>query len=120
MEERRPLWMVDKMACDFTYLHCLLIDICADECESADFSAGAVVGIAVTITLLVALPVGAVIGLAVEWWVRRRDRGPTSEGPQQKMEQQLQEADYEEPPLETIIPLRDNQAYGHVDLRRKN
>ena len=30
-----------------------------------------------------------------------------------------QGADYEEA-LETAIPLRDNQAYGHVDLKRKN
>ena len=91
----------------------------SDECESADFSAGAAAGIAVTITLLVALPVGVVIGLGVAWWIWRRGQSPTSEGPQQKMEQQLQGADYEEP-LETVIPLRDNLAYGHVDLKRKN
>ena len=39
-------------------------------------------------------------------------RWGSSESHQQKS-QQLQEADYEEP-LETAIPLRDNQAYGNV------
>ena len=89
----------------------MFVDIFGDECESADFSAGAVAGIAVAITLLVALPVGVVIGLGVAWWFRRRGQGP---GPHQKMEQQLQGADYDEP-LETDIPLRDNKAYGQVD-----
>ena len=54
-----------------------------------------------------------------ELWVWHGGFGgqsPTNEGRQQKMEQG---ADYEEA-LETAIPLRDNQAYGHVDLKRKN
>ena len=62
---------------------------------------------------------GVVIGLGVSWWVRRHGQGPTSEGSQQKTEQQLQGAIYEEP-VETVIPLSDNLAYGHVDLKRKN
>ena len=88
------------------------------KCEEEALSAGAVAGIAVTATLLLALPVGVVIGLGVAWCGMRRGRGPTSEGGQQKS-QQLQEAIYEEP-LETAIPLRDNQAYGHLDTQRKN
>ena len=99
----------------FEFFH-LLVDIFA---ESADLSAGAVAAIAITITLLVSLPVGVVIGLGVAWWVWGHGHSPIGEGPQQKMEQQLQGADYEEP-LETVIPLRDNQAYGHVELKRKN
>ena len=46
-------------------------------------------------------------------------QGPTSKGPQQKTEQQLQGVIYEEP-VETAIPLSDNLAYGHVDMKRKN
>ena len=88
------------------------------ECEGECLSAGATVGIAVTATLLLALPVGAVIGLGVACYGMRRGRGPTSEGGQQKC-QQLQGAIYEEPP-ETAIPLRDNQAYGHCDIQRNN
>ena len=33
--------------------------------------------------------------------------------------EQLQDAIYDEP-LETVIPLSDNQAYGHVDLKTGN
>ena len=44
--------------------------------------------------------------------------GPISEAQQQKKEQ-LEGAIYEEP-LETAIPLRDNQAYGHVDVKHLN
>ena len=96
----------------------MAIDIFVDECEKTDFSAGGAAGITFTITLLVALSVGVVIGLGVSWWVWRHGQGPTSEGPQQKTDQQLQGAIYEEP-VETVIPLSDNLAYGHVDLKRK-
>ena len=58
---------------------------------------------------------GVVIGLGVAWWVWRRGQGPTSEGPQQKTEQQLQGAIYEKSP-ETAIPLSDNEAYGSVEV----
>ena len=61
---------------------------------------------------------GVVIGVGVTWYGKRRGRGPTSEGDQHKS-QQVQEAIYEEPP-ETAIPLSDNQAYGHIDMQRKN
>ena len=44
--------------------------------------------------------------------------GPIIEGQQQQKEQ-LEGAIYEEP-LETAIPLRDNQAYGNVDLKHLN
>ena len=87
-------------------------------CEGEVLSAGAVAGIAVTITLLLALPVGVVIGVGVAWYSKRCGRGPTSKGDQHKS-QQVQEAIYEEPP-ETAIPLSDNQAYGHFDTQRKN
>ena len=99
-----------------SYIYHLFIDIFAEE---HNFSAGATAGIAFTITLLVALPVGVVIGLGVAWWVWRRGQGPTSEGPQQKTEQQLQGAIYEEP-VEIVIPLSDNLAYGHIARGGKN
>ena len=91
-------------------------------CKSEEevLSAGAVASIAVTVTLLLALPVGVVIGLGVAWYGKRRGQGPSihSEGDQHKS-QQVQEAIYEEPP-ETAIPLSDNQAYGHFDIQRRN
>ena len=88
--------------------------------EGEVLSAGAAAGIAVTVTLLLSLPVGVVIGLGVAWYGKRRGRGPSthSEGDQHKS-QQVQEAIYEESP-ETAIPLSDNQAYGHIDMQRKN
>ena len=81
------------------------------EGDSKGLAAGATVGIAVTVTFLLTLPVGVVIGLGVAWYGMRRDQSHNSKGSQQKS-QQLQEAIYEEPPA-TAIPLRDNQAYGH-------
>ena len=83
-----------------------------DSCKSEgeDLSAGAVAGIAVIVTLLLALPVGVVIGVGVTWYGKRCGRGPTSECDQHKSQQVPQEAIYEEPP-ETAIPLSDNQAY---------
>ena len=99
--------------------HYFTIDDCEDtrKCEGEGLSAGATAVIAVIATLLLALPVGVVIGLGGACYGMRRGRDPTSDGSQQKS-QQLQEAVYEEPP-ETAIPLRDNQAYGHLDLQGK-
>ena len=87
--------------------------------ESDGLSASAAAGIAVAITI-VSLSVGVVIGLCVAWCMMRRGRGATSGGTKQKMEQ-LQGAIYEEPgPVDTAIPLSDNQAYGHVNMQRRN
>ena len=63
---------------------------------------------------------GVVIGVGVTWYGKKRGQGPSihSEGDQHKS-QQVQEAIYEEPP-ETAIPLSDNQAYGHIDIQRRN
>ena len=91
-------------------------DGCSDsdsDSESDGLSAGAVAGIAVVITLLV-------IGCCSMWCMMRHGRGATSGGTKQKMEQ-LQGAIYEEPgPVDTAIPLSDNQAYGHVNVQRRN
>ena len=82
-----------------------------DSCKSEGevLSAGAVAGIAVTVTLLLTFPVGVVIGVGVAWYGQKCGQGPTSEGDQHKS-QQVQEAIYEEPP-DSAIPLSDNQAY---------
>ena len=66
--------------------------------------------IAGTVTLLVTLPVGVVLGCCAMWYMMRCRQGHTLESPEQKMEQ-MQEAIYDEP-LETTIQLSDNQAYG--------
>ena len=90
-----------------------------DTGEEDGLSAAATVGIAVAVTAMVSLPVGVVIGLCVAWCMMRRGRGATSGGTQQKME--LQGAIYNEPgPVDTAIPLSDNQAYGHVNMQRRN
>ena len=82
----------------------------SDSTTTSDgLSTGAVAGLAVALTLLVALPVGVVLG----WCIWRCGRGPSGKGTQQK----VQEAIYEVPgpgPVDTAIPLTDNQAYGLV------
>ena len=88
---------------------------CESESDGGGLSAGGASGIAVVVTLLVVLPVGVVLGCCGMWCVMRYSGGPTSGGGQQKVGQ-LQAAIYEEPsPVETAIPLTDNQAYGHVN-----
>ena len=93
-------------------------------------SIGTVAGISVTITLLMALPVGVLIGCWGAWCVRKCNKfirsGWYREGthvqPKQQPQEQLQrpqEAIYEEPgpgpgPVNTAIPLKKNQAYGHA------
>ena len=88
------------------------------DCESIDLLTGAAIaGIAVAITLLVAMPVGVALGCCGMWWYMKR-RGATSG---QKVTQ-LQAAIYEEPATPAVktasIPLTDNQAYCHVNIHR--
>ena len=67
------------------------------------------------LTLLLSLPVGVVIGCSGAWCIWRRGR---DQGTEVKMEQ-LQEGVYEVPdpePVQTAIPLTDNQAYGQVNI----
>ena len=107
------------------YTHADILALsCGGECEcdseSGGLSAGGAAGIAVVVTLLVVLPVGVVLGCCGMWCVMRYSGGPTSGGGQQKVGQ-LQAAIYEEPsPVETAIPLTDNQAYGHVNTHSRN
>ena len=57
------------------------------------------------------LPVGVVLGCCGMWCMMRRRHDHTFEHPKQK--KQVQEAIYDEP-LETAIPLSNNEAYGHI------
>ena len=82
----------------------------------ASISAGAVAGIVGVITLLVTFPVGVVLGCCSMWYMKRQGRGSTNESVQQRMEQ-LKEDIYDLP-LATAIPVSDNQAYGHIDVKR--
>ena len=88
------------------------------ECDSQILSSGAVAGIAVTISVLMALPLGVLIGCWGVWCGKRWGREDT----QKEQQQQLQGAAiYEEPgPVATAIPLSDNLAYGHVSRQRGN
>ena len=79
-------------------------------------SAGVAAGIAGIITLLVTLPVGVILGCCSMWYMRRHGQGSSNEHLQQKIEQ-LKEDIYDEP-LQIAIPLNDNQAYGHIDVKR--
>ena len=113
----------------------IAIDVCTSDDDSGDsgesgesgesggISAGAAAGVAIFITVLMSLPVGVLIGCWGAWCVRRRGkrRGPRST--QQEQPQQLQGAIYEEPGpglVDTAIPLTDNQAYGHINMQRRN
>ena len=84
----------------------------SDDDYSVNLSTGGIVAITLVFTLLV----GVIIGVCVTWCICK------SRGVQEK-EQQLQEGTnvviYEEPDvkIDTDIPLSDNQAYGHVNMR---
>ena len=77
------------------------------KCEENGLSVSATTGI----ILLLAMPVGVVIGLDVEWYNVSHVQGPTR-GQQSVISCRK--------PLETAIPLRDNQSYGHLDIQRNN
>ena len=73
--------------------------------------------ITLTITLLVSLPVGVVIGSCGT--IRRGgERGERKR--KRKKREELVAAIYEEPvhSVETAIPLSENQAYGQVSTQR--
>ena len=74
--------------------------------------------VALTLTLLVSLPVGVVIGCLTMWCIVRRRRGGGG-GEEGGVEKREMGAIYEEPtqPLESVISLSDNQAYGQVLTR---
>ena len=89
----------------------------SDSSESEGESTEVAVALTLTITLLVSLPVGVAIGCLTMWCiVRRRGGGGGEEGGVEKREMG---AIYEEPtqPLESVISLSDNQAYGQVLTR---
>ena len=84
-----------------------------DDSTSDGLSTGVAVGLAVVLTILVTLPVGVVLGCISLWCIWRRGRGPSDQDTQQK----VQGAIYEVPvpgPVDTAMPLTDNQAYGQV------
>ena len=89
----------------------------SDSSDSKGESTEVAVALSITVTLLVSLPVGVAIGCLTMWCiVRRRGGGGGEEGGVEKREMG---AIYEEPtqPLESVISLSDNQAYGQVLTR---
>ena len=89
----------------------------SDSSESEGESTEVAVALSITVTLLVSLPVGVAIGCLTMWCiVRGRGGGGGEEGGVEKREMG---AIYEEPtqPLESVISLSDNQAYGQVPTR---
>jgi len=95
------------------------LPVCRSEDESKEerFSAGAASGITLVLTLLLALPLGILIGCCARGSCYRRQATDNSSGkPQQPVG-----AIYEEPgPVAAAIPLSENLAYGHVQRQRRN
>ena len=92
-------------------------DSSESEGEGESLSTEVAVAVSITVTLLVSLPVGVAIGCLTMWCiVKRRGGGGGEEGGVEKREMG---AIYEEPtqPLESVISLSDNQAYGQVLTR---
>ena len=93
----------------------LSVYICEDKSEERRFSAGAVSGITLVLTLLLTLPLGILIGCCGSRY-RRQATESNSGKPQQPVG-----AIYEEPgPVAAAIPLSENLAYGHVQGQRRN
>ena len=92
--------------------------ISSDSSESEGESTEVAVALTLTITLLVSLPVGVAIGCLTMWCIVRRRRGGGG-GEEGGVEKREMGAIYEEPtqPLESVISLSDNQAYGQVPTR---
>ena len=94
-----------------------------NEQERDGLSTAAVVGLTLSLTLLVTLPVGVAIGGCAGVWCverrrRRRRRGDGGGGEKRELG-----VIYEEPAVpavaETTISLSDNMAYGHVPTTRR-
>lgn len=86
---------------------------CEDEREG--LSSGGVVGITLTLTLLVSLPVGVVIGWISKGCMMRS-------GVDSREREKGHGVIYEEPSgpvVKTDIPLSPNQAYGQVNTQRR-
>ena len=90
----------------------------SDSSESEGESTEVAVALSITVTLLVSLPVGVAIGCLTMWCIVRRRRGGGG-GEEGGVEKREMGAIYEEPtqPLESVISLSDNQAYGQVRTR---
>ena len=90
----------------------------SDSSESEGESTEVVAALSITVTLLVSLPVGVAIGCLTMWCIVRRRRGGGG-GEEGGVEKREMGAIYEEPaqPLESVISLSDNQAYGQVPTR---
>ena len=87
---------------------------CGDKATESDLSSGGVIGITAGLTLLVALPVGVVLGRI--WWTRPAQDGYSSPSSCWKKKRRSKEHTviYEEPDVvgTTAIPLSDNEAYA--------
>ena len=73
--------------------------------------------ITLTISVLVFIPVGVVIGSCGTWFAIRRGG---ERGERKKKREEFVAAIYEEPvhSVGTAIPLSENQAYGQVSTQR--
>ena len=88
-----------------------------DKATESYLSSGGVIGITAGLTLLVALPVGVVLGCWGRiWWTRPAQDGCSSPSScwKKKRRSREQTVIYEEPDMvgTTAIPLSDNEAYA--------
>ena len=103
-------------------LHCfpqniIIIVPSGDKATESDLSSGGVIGITAGFTLLVALPVGVVLGCWGRiWWTRpaQNDCSSPSSCWKKKRRSREQTVIYEEPDVvgTTAISLSDNEAYA--------
>ena len=92
----------------------------SDEKYSAS-AVGTIAGISVGVTLVVAFPLGAVVGFCgTILCLMKRKRGFKTDSSSGHEEDKREEV-YEEPvavaPVETVFSLSDNQAYGQVNIQ---
>ena len=98
-----------------------LSDSCDERCDTLSVSAVATTaGISVVVTLVVAVPVGVVLGCCGTLCMRKRKRGCKTDSPSGSEEDKREEVN-EEPvavaPVETVFSIADNQAYGKVNIQ---
>ena len=99
-------------------------DSCDERCDTLSVSVVATTaGISVVVTLVVAVPVGVVLGCCGTLCLRKRRRGFKTDSPLGSEGDKKEDA-YEEPvavaPVETVFSLSDNQAYGKVNIQGRS
>ena len=125
MEEREPLWMVGHDISHFStkkvFIFCTLYLFADIKTLTLNDDNGVSVSFSAVTTAIICLLVTVSVGMVLCWcmWYKKGKRQiSASEGPQQR-NKQMKESIYDEP-LDTVISLSDNQAYGCVSVNQRN